>query len=303
MIPTYFKAFGRRFFFVIGFAILLHSNLIFAEDVNFDGDWEGIIVTPGRADSEVKISVKGGAFAQYYKRNGEWNRMQSRNPYYKKFADILLVGWINQSNVWTENQMFSLSYMAPDRVKLVWTRHVTNRKEGKVDVWNHRGEGELVRKGGMGASPLGSSILGKTYEIQRLGTDKQDAFVDGGWRNGLECIEVKFAVAPDMKSKDMMLKAYFYDSAGELIYELDTPSQISDSNQETSTIPMNIDAGEKYTVFFAIPTRFHRGSKKWKRAVVVLGDRQQVVAKVYPKDEVSKFSFPEKGLLKLDGKK
>lgn len=281
-------------------------NALFAqEEVDFNGDWEGVIKISGRSDSHVKISVQDGVFTQYYKREGQWSAIKTRNPYHKRYGDILMLGWINRSKVWTENQMFSLSYLGADKVKVMWTRHVTNRREGKEnDAWSHRGEGELIRGGGaaMGNSVVGEGLLGKAFEIQRLGTDKQDAFVDGGWRNGNDCIEVKFSVVPDMKSRDVVLKAYFYDAAGNQIHHADYPSQISDSNQDTHTMPLNIDAGEKYTVFFAIPERFHRGSKKWRRVVVVLGDKQQVTAGIYPKDDISKFSFPEKGRMKVDKK-
>lgn len=303
MTKPYLPSMNFKMILAIAIPAWFAVTSVFAQEVDFKGDWEGFIKVADRADSEVKLSIQDGIFAQYYKREGKWVQMRSSNQYYKKIGDILLVGWIDQSKVWTENQMFSLSYLGRGKVKVVWTRHVTNRKGDEIDTWSHRGEGELLRGGSVvatGQPILGNSILGKTFEIQRLGTDKQDAFVEGGWRNGTECIEVKFSVAPDMKSSDIILKAYFFNSAGEQVHMLDYPSQISDSNQETSTIPLNIDAGERYTVFFAIPERFNRGSKRWRRAIVVLGDKQQVVAEVYPKDDISKFSFPEKGRLKSD---
>ena len=140
----------------------------------------------------------------------------------------------------------------------------------------------------------------EAFEIQRIGKDKQYASVDGDWIANTECIEVKFAAAADINPGLLFLRAYFFDAEGKQVLMYSKPSKI-DLGTEVVSMPKTIEAGGKYTVYFAIPESIETRDNKWRRVVIVLGargERSGVTAKVYPTDDLEKFDFPEKSKLK-----
>lgn len=136
------------------------------------------------------------------------------------------------------------------------------------------------------------------YSIDLLSGGKEYAFHEGGWKQGTDGITVKVKVDSALKKEDMIVKAYFYDDSKEPVASIARPNAVVLANGSTLSIPMEIEKGKKHEFFFAIPSNIARGSKKWRRVLVVFGSKSQVTARVYPKDEVANFSFPEKSLYK-----
>lgn len=53
---------------------------------------------------------------------------------------------------------------------------------------------------------------------------------------------------------------------------------------------MQFEKGKKYEVFFGVPV----AAENWKRAIIVFGNPGEYATKIYPKDDLAKFDFPEK---------
>jgi len=117
------------------------------ETSKFDGDWRGDLVFPNGEKSGVRIVVENGTFTQYFADGSAWRAISPKVSYYETLNDILLVGWLNQGGVWTENQMYSLTWVNSSTVEVAWTRHVTNRSGGDDgSSWNVRAEGVLKKQ-------------------------------------------------------------------------------------------------------------------------------------------------------------
>ncbi|MES2506569.1 MAG: hypothetical protein V4599_07695 [Verrucomicrobiota bacterium] len=136
------------------------------------------------------------------------------------------------------------------------------------------------------------------YSIDLMGTGKAYLFHEGGWQRGAECIEAKVSTANLLKKDDMVIKAYFYGDSAEPMHVSERPTSVVLPNNSTLGIPMEIAKGKKHEFFFGIPSKIAQGGNKWRRVVVVFGDKSSVAARVYPKDDIASFNFPEKSLIK-----
>lgn len=136
------------------------------------------------------------------------------------------------------------------------------------------------------------------YSIILMGTEKKYAFHEGGWKQGTECIEAKVSTDALVKKDNMVIKAYFYADSAEPIHVSQKPTSVVIPDGSTMFIPMEIEKGKKHEFYFGIPAKLAQGPNKWKRVVVVFGDSSQVTARIYPKDDLSGFNFPEKSMLK-----
>jgi len=118
-----------------------------APPVSFDGDWRGFIKLADGGEIRLKILIEGDSYTSFYKNaDDEWESVVAAVSYYEQLADVVMLGWINHGGVWTENQMYSLSYVNSSKLDVVWTRHVTNRvSSDDGESWNVRAEGELIR--------------------------------------------------------------------------------------------------------------------------------------------------------------
>lgn len=142
--------------------------------------------------------------------------------------------------------------------------------------------------------PIQSARADSQFKVNLVGTSKQDIYVDEAWRNGAEAIEATVSVSPSSPATDVTLKAYFYSAEGKLIHTANKPSRVNARNGSTVPNPVTYDAGKKYSFFFGIPEAIQKGPSKWKRVIVVFGKGEQLSAKIYPKDDMAQFDFPEK---------
>jgi len=142
-----------------------------------------------------------------------------------------------------------------------------------------------------------ASASAARYEISSISTSQQDIYVNNAWVNNAPCIEVTLRVTEDIGKTTPAIKAYFYTKDREMVKSWDRPSHISLPSTETFSAPESYKPGKKYVVYFGIPQSIQRGKEKWKHIVVVFGDRDQVAAEVYPKEDIQQFEFKEKALL------
>ena len=113
----------------------------------FRGDWRGDLILGGGEQFPIRIVIEDGRFTQYFRSDNGWRPVSPKVTYLETLGDTMMVGWLNQGGVWTENQMFSLTFVKNGEVQCAWTRHVTNRQPGQNgDSWNARGEGVLKRQ-------------------------------------------------------------------------------------------------------------------------------------------------------------
>ena len=140
-----------------------------------------------------------------------------------------------------------------------------------------------------------SSLFAQSnFQVDLVIPAKKYLYVDGAWQKGADCVEAKISVAANTASKDAVLKAYFFAADGKLLHTEGKPTSQGDGNGGTVRIPAQFEHGKKYSVFFGIPSSINTGAGKWKRAIVVFGSGTDFANKIYPKDDLAKFDFPEK---------
>ncbi|MBN8422096.1 MAG: hypothetical protein J0L73_24485 [Verrucomicrobia bacterium] len=136
------------------------------------------------------------------------------------------------------------------------------------------------------------------FQVDLVSSSTASVFVDGAWLNGTEAIEAKVSASPASPAEGVDIKAYFYSADGKLIFTAGKPSSVNAGNGGTIPRPTTYEAGKKYSFYFGIPQAIKKGAGKWKRVIVVFGQGEQRAAKIYPKDDLQKFDFPEKKMVK-----
>lgn len=136
------------------------------------------------------------------------------------------------------------------------------------------------------------------FQIDLLGNATAAVYVDGAWLDNAPAVEAKVSVSPASTAEGVTIKAYFYTADGKLLQTLDKPSDLNAGNGGTVPMPTAYEPGKKYSFYFGIPGTLQKGPAKWKRVIVVFGKGNQMSAKIYPKDDIKKFAFPEKAIAK-----
>ena len=132
-----------------------------------------------------------------------------------------------------------------------------------------------------------------TYQVDLISPTKAYLHVDGAWQEGADCVEAKVSVKEATPSNGTMIKAYFFSASGELLREEKKPSAQAANNGGTVKLPSSYAPGKKYAFFFGVADDIKSGARKWKRVVVVFGKPGATDVKIYPKDDLAKFKFPE----------
>ena len=147
------------------------------------------------------------------------------------------------------------------------------------------------------------SGLDNPYRIDRL--KKQGVsgvWIDKAWRRNLQCIQADLYVTRKVKEDTKFyVRAYFYNRERKLVHTYKRPSQASRSwESDSGTIPNYLSPKKKYDVYFPITERLKK-EYKWKNVLVVFGDKDKAVAKLYKPGvygKLSDYDFPEKKLIK-----
>lgn len=144
---------------------------------------------------------------------------------------------------------------------------------------------------------IGERVRAETaYQVDLISPSRAYLFVDKAWQPRAECVEAKVTVSDSTPSEGLIIKAYFFSADGKLLEEVKEPTKQGDGHSGTVKQPATLARGKKYSFFFGIPDKIKAGANKWKRVVVVFGKPGATDAKIYPKDDMAKFSFPEKPL-------
>jgi hypothetical protein len=133
------------------------------------------------------------------------------------------------------------------------------------------------------------------YEIKNvLRATKAVAWVDNGWKDNVPCIQAELHVTRDLTEEKVFARAYFFDRDYKLLDSFKNPPQVSEDHRNYTTMPAIIKAHQPGKVSFPISEKSNQPSHHWSRVVIVFGDATNAVAEIYPKDDLSKFDFPEK---------
>ena len=126
---------------------------------------------------------------------------------------------------------------------------------------------------------------------------KAVAWVDNGWKENAPCIQAELHVARELTDEKPFARAYFFDREYKLLQSYKNPPQVSDDNRNYTTLPALFKPHQASKVSFPISVRANQPSAHWNRVVIVFGDANNAAAEIYPKDELSKFDFPEKSIV------
>jgi hypothetical protein len=145
------------------------------------------------------------------------------------------------------------------------------------------------------ADPLAS---GNPYEIKNiLRVTKAIAWVDNGWKDSVPCIQADLHVTRELVEEKPFARAYFFDRENKLVQTYKNPPQVSEDHKNYTTLPSVFKLHQANKVSFPISEKANQPSSRWSRVVIVFGDATNAVAEIYPKDDLSKFDFPEKNIV------
>ncbi len=107
-------------------------------------------------------------------------------------------------------------------------------------------------------------------------------------------LEVKINVSRDVSSKDVIVKAYFYDINKKLIHAYEKPAQVGglDDVYRWNGMPEVLKKGRTTDVYFALPPEI---MKSHPNAIfIVFGDQKTVCVKAKGAANPMDYDFPEK---------
>jgi len=137
----------------------------------------------------------------------------------------------------------------------------------------------------------GGAVFKESFKLDKDGKptkEKEFTFIP--------CLAVRVSVEGQVKADTTFAKAYFYDSAGQLIDKVEKPSAVDRGARNMYATPVFYKKSEKEIVFFALPEKVQKFSGEWI-ALVVFGDTQGVGGETMPSGKlIDTYDFPEKEL-------
>jgi len=133
---------------IIIIALLILSTFqAIAQQRNFDGVWSGTMDSSDGDTYSVTIYIEdNNVYAVTTDDDGDAIKDRYKEVQMSKgFGEQLNFFWINKGGVWTETQMYSLSWKSENQLSLYHMRHVSNEsddKDGNTD-WGYFGTGIL----------------------------------------------------------------------------------------------------------------------------------------------------------------
>lgn len=127
---------------------------------------------------------------------------------------------------------------------------------------------------------------------------RSDASSSGKTFYVFEYIVSRVSVPSDTLPADLIMRAYLYNGSGS---ERVGPvlGKIGDPAEPFAPPVELLKAGRLYVLALQISESLHSGPHKLKRVVTVFGTKDNLVARVYPKDDLKNYDFPEKDVVKL----
>lgn len=119
----------------------------FSQDRDFDGLWEGVMEKENGEQYKLTLFIEdNNVYAVTTDDDDDLVKdRQFEVQISKGYGEQLNFFWINKGGVWTETQMFSLSYSSGSELSVYHMRHVSNKsdeKDGNTD-WGYFAKGTL----------------------------------------------------------------------------------------------------------------------------------------------------------------
>jgi len=116
----------------------------------FHGNWVGEINVAGRnMTANVRLTISANRVIQYFQNDdGSWDEVVPDNSSFSFDRYNMVYVWLDTGGIWTETQVFSLSFVNTRNLNVVWSRHVNNyySDEPFDEAWHIGGEGTLIRQ-------------------------------------------------------------------------------------------------------------------------------------------------------------
>ncbi|WP_299684223.1 hypothetical protein [uncultured Dokdonia sp.] len=119
----------------------------FSQDRDFDGLWEGVLEKENGEQYKLTLFIEDNNV--YGVTTDEDDDLVKDRQFEvqisKGYGEHLNFFWINKGGVWTETQMFSLSWSSDSELSVFHTRHVSNKSDeidGNTD-WGYFAKGTL----------------------------------------------------------------------------------------------------------------------------------------------------------------
>jgi hypothetical protein len=126
------------------FILFLASFGMQAQQKNLNGYWEGTLKQLDNGEEQaVRIFIDDN---NAYLIDSEYLSYEFPVSISKGFGDQIIFIWMNKSDVWTETQIYSLSYIDDSTVSVHFMRHVTNKKSDfNSEDWGYTALGRLKK--------------------------------------------------------------------------------------------------------------------------------------------------------------
>ncbi|QIF03146.1 hypothetical protein [Roseimicrobium sp. ORNL1] len=152
------------------------------------------------------------------------------------------------------------------------------------------------------ATLVGTASAQSDFQIGSIGIERS-RIPDEGRSRTVDFAATRLSVPVDMASSEFMFLAYYFSESGELLgngtpgsfQKIPEKDRVSAGpNGGMVSMPAKLEAGKKYGVKFGAPANI-----KWKHVIVVAGKKGDLVGKIYPKDDWTKYDFPDKASVRM----
>ncbi|MDR1253228.1 MAG: hypothetical protein LBK62_13875 [Treponema sp.] len=115
----------------------------------FNGIWVGSVIHDDDGYTmDIRLDISGNTVVQYFKNDdGTWNAVIPDDDFFIWDRNNFVYAWVNKGGVWSETQIYSLSFINNRTLDVIWLRHVNNYKDGaNNESWHLTGEGRLRKE-------------------------------------------------------------------------------------------------------------------------------------------------------------
>jgi len=135
---------------MISLMVLMFTGFVFADPATrnqLNGVWIGVVYHDDDSYAmEIKIEIQNNRVIQYFNNNGRWEPVEPDEDYYIYNRNNFVYLWVNKGGVWSETQIYSLSFINERTLNVIWVRHVNNyRNGGNNEDWHLSGQGQLIK--------------------------------------------------------------------------------------------------------------------------------------------------------------
>lgn len=127
--------------------LLTISSITFSQSRDFNGLWEGTMTKTDGTTFNLKLFIEdNNVYSVTKDKDGDLiknKQFEVRDS--KGYGEQLNYYWMNKGGVWTETQIFSISWTSEKKLSVYFMRHVSNLtsdKKGNTD-WGYFAKGVL----------------------------------------------------------------------------------------------------------------------------------------------------------------